>query len=561
MIMAASGVVVFVVADIATQHAVIVPGGSWPWPAMALTCLAWPLICAGLLHVQAQPPDLSDRLRPAAERRRSMGTTAATTVLFLGVLGSLLLDPTLDGVTLALLGVVVAAMAGTGVVAARQSTALLERLGRLAYLDPLTGLSNRRALVDALRGVEAAGPGWLITVDLDNFKSVNELLGHAGGDQLLVRAAEQLAAAAPDAQVFRLGGDEFAVLQDGTETEAVRLGERLVVAVRLAALSVPGVGQIALSASVGVSPAAPGDDPLVVLARSGTAMHAAKLSGRNRCEVYAGRVARDSERRRLVEVRLREALRRHEIRVHAQPVVRLSDGRISGFEILARWTDAELGPVSPGEFVEIAESSSLVVALGDQVLDLAVRAAADHRIDDRDLVMSVNVSPVQLRVPGFADSVLARLAAHGVPPQRLVVEVTEQVFVGEDDEAEGELARLVAGGVVVAVDDFGAGAASLGYLRRIPARILKLDRSLVASMLRDPRSAAIVAAMARVGSETGLDVVAEGIEDEPVAAACRAAGVPYAQGWLYARDVPLDRLDALVEELGGVPLRGEPVSG
>jgi diguanylate cyclase (GGDEF)-like protein len=568
MVLAAAGVAVFVGSDIATQHAVIAPGGSWPWPAMALTCLAWPLVCAGLLHVSAHPPDLTDRQRPAAERRRSIGTTVVTTLLFLGVLGSLLADPKLDPVTLVLLGVVVAAMAGGGVVQARQSGALLHRLGDLAYMDALTGLANRRALLESLRGVEPvtwSDPAWLLTVDLDGFKGVNDLLGHAGGDELLVRAAEQLSAASPGAQVYRLGGDEFAVLLRGTEAEAVRLGERLVVAIRLAALSVPGVGRIALSASVGVSTVDDPARPLVALAQSGTAMHAAKTAGRSRCMTYAGQVAAESERRRQVEVRLREALRLHQLRIHAQPIVRLADGRIAGLEVLARWTDDELGPVSPAEFVEIAEASSLIVPLGEQVLDLAVRAAAELELDARDLTMGINVSPVQLRVPGFADAVLARLTRHGVPPRRIVVEVTEQVFVAENDAAEVELARLVAGGVVVAVDDFGAGAASLGYLRRIPARILKLDRSLVASMLRDPRSAAIVTSMTGLGRETGLDVLAEGIEDEATAAACRDAGLEFAQGWLWARDVPLDELDEVVAALGGASRPGAttevPVSG
>jgi EAL domain-containing protein (putative c-di-GMP-specific phosphodiesterase class I) len=272
-------------------------------------------------------------------------------------------------------------------------------------------------------------------------------------------------------------------------------------------------------------------------------------------------VAAGSERRRLVEVRLREALRLRQLTIHAQPIVRLADGVIAGLEVLARWTDEELGPVSPAEFVEIAEASSLIVPLGDQVLDMAVRAAADLEVDARDITLGINVSPVQLRVPGFADAVLARLAAHGVPPARIVVEVTEQVFVAENDAAELELARLVAGGVVVAVDDFGSGAASLGYLRRIPARILKLDRSLVASMLRDPRSAAIVTSMTWLGRETGLDVLAEGIEDEATAAACRAAGMPFAQGWLWSRAVPLDQVDAAIAALGGAPRPGAAAVG
>lgn len=554
MITAAAGISLFVASDVVTQHAVIVPGGSWPWPATAVAAVAWPLICAGLLQVSAAPPELADGQRPRAERRRLVGTTVVTSAMFLGILASFLRDDALDGVTLVLLGLVVAAMAGGEIVGAQQAGALLSRLGALAYQDALTGLANRRALLDALRAVDPREPTWLLTVDLDNFKSVNDLLGHAGGDELLARAADQLTEASPGAQVFRLGGDEFAVLLSGSDTEADRLGERLVVAVRLAALSVPGVGQVALSASIGICAVHDADEPLVALARSGTAMHAAKVGGRNQCVAYAGAVAASSERRRLVEVRLREALRNKEIRVHAQPVVRLGTGRVAGLEILARWTDAELGPVSPAEFVDIAEASSLIVPLGEQVLDLSVRAAAELDVDAHDLTVGINVSPVQLRVPGFGDGLLRRLAEHGVPTGRIVVEVTEQVFVAEDDAAEIEIARLVAGGVVVAVDDFGSGAASLGYLRRIPARILKLDRSLVASMLTDPRSSAIVTSMTRLGRETGLDIVAEGIEDEQTAAACRDAGIPFAQGWLWSRDVPLDQVLDRVAELDSLAL-------
>jgi diguanylate cyclase (GGDEF)-like protein len=421
----------------------------------------------------------------------------------------------------------------------------------LAYVDALTGLANRRAMLEALHARHGRDDAWLLTVDLDNFKSVNGLLGHAGGDQLLTQAGGQLAAACgSEDQVFRLGGDEFAVLAQGRRADAERLAERLVVAVRLAALSVPGVGRVALNASVGVAEVRPTRPPMTALAESAAALNAAKTGGRNRCVVYEGRVADRTQRRRLVEVRLREALRRGELVVHAQPLVHLGSRRVAGVEMLARWTDQELGPVGPDEFIDIAEATSLIVPLGEQVLDAALAHAAAHRFDERDVTFAVNVSPVQLRVPGFADTVLDRLGRHGIPASRFVLEVTEQIFVGEDDAAEVELRRLAAAGVNVAVDDFGAGSASLGYLRRMPGRILKIDRSLVASMLRDPRSAAIVTSMARLGAETGLDVVAEGIEDEVTAQACLAAGIPYGQGWHFARDVPLHQLDEALVGLG-----------
>ena len=510
------------------------------------------------MHISSQPPDLLDRDRPASEHRRSVALTVTLLTMIAALLAALARDGLVDVVTILLGGVFVAGLGLRDLVTARQTRALLHRLSDLAYLDPLTGVANRRALLNALTAVE--DETWLLTVDLDNFRSVNQLLGHAGGDALLVRAAEQLAEASPPGAVFRLGGDEFAVLVESDEDGALRVAERLLVALRLAALSVPGVGRMALSGSVGIAVVTTPPEPLETLSQSGTAMQAAKANGRNSWARYAGAVAEQSARRRLVEVRLREALRRHELTVNAQPIVHLGTGRIVGFEMLARWTDAELGRVSPEEFIAIAEATSLIIPLGEQVLDLSVRAAVRHRIVARGLKVGINVSPVQLRVPGFAAAVLARLAAHGVPPGHIVVEVTEQVFVTADDDAQVELARLVAGGVAVSLDDFGAGSASLGYLRRIPARSLKLDRALVASMLTDPRSAAIVTSMARLGAETGLEVVAEGIEDEAIAAACRAAGIPYGQGWLFARDVPLGELDDLVVALGGAPLGADVIA-
>jgi diguanylate cyclase (GGDEF)-like protein len=552
MIAVAVGVAGFVLSDVYTQYVVVQPGGTWPWEAMALTCLAWPLVCAGMVRISIDPPDLSDRQRPAAEQRRTVVAGSVTA----GILGLLLItvamEPRVDRVTVLLLAVSLAAMAVRDVVVARQAWALLNRVSDLAYLDALTGLGNRRGLLEQLYAHHGRPDVWLLTVDLDNFKDVNGLLGHAGGDQLLARAGEQLVAACgDDDQVFRLGGDEFAVLAHGDRDSAEQLAQRLVVGVRLAALSVPGVGRVALNASVGVASLQPADASMTALAESAAALNAAKAGGRDRCVVFEGEVAGQTQRRRLVEVRLREALQRGELVVHAQPIVRLGSGVVTGVEMLARWNDAELGPVRPDEFIDIAEATSLIVPLGEHVLEVALAHAAAYRFDQRDITVGVNVSPVQLRVPGFAEAVVDRLREHGIPPGRFVLEVTEQIFVGEDAAAEVELRRLAAAGVNVAVDDFGAGSASLGYLRRMPGRILKLDRSLVASMLHDTRSAAIVASMARLGAETGLDVVAEGIEDAAVVQACLAAGIPYGQGWHFARDVPLDQLDDLLVALGG----------
>ena len=518
-----------------------------------LTCLAWPLVCAGLLRMGGARSPRDEGY--ALERRRTLLFAGVVALLLAALLWSVVIEPRVDGVTLVLVGTSLVAAVVRDVVVALQSGALLDRVRSMAYVDVLTGLANRRALVAELTSLDDGSESWLLTLDLDNFKNVNGQLGHSCGDQLLAQMARQLEEVCrEDQRVFRLGGDEFAVLATGDRPTVEYLAERLVLAVRVAALAVPGVGRVALGASVGIAPMTRGGATLSVLAESAVALRAAKEQGRNSWVVYADQVAADSERRRLVEARLRVAVQDRQVTLHAQPVVRLDTGTVCGVEMLARWTDPELGPVTPAEFIDVAEASSLIVALGEQLLELAISTAVQHRFHERDLACAVNVSPVQLRVPGFADDLLDRLQQHRLPASRLILEVTEQIFVSATDPAGAELQRLAAGGVVVAVDDFGAGSAALGYLRRMPGRILKLDRSLVATMLSDRRSAAIVASMAQLGAAMGLDVVAEGIEDEATAAACRAVGIPYGQGWLYARDVPLDDLEDLVADLGACPL-------
>ena len=558
MLIGAAGVSLFLAGDVYSQHVLVGPAGDWPWQPMAISSVAWPLMCLGLLMFSADAPDLLDRERPRAERRRTMVAAAVVTALLGAFLGTLVADPVVDEVTIVVLALSFLALGLRDVVVARQGKELLTRLSHMAYLDSLTGLANRRALVDTLHQHDRAGPAWLLTVDLDHFKAVNGLLGHAGGDRLLRMAARSLTRTASGrAEVFRLGGDEFALLGRGSVAGARGLASAILDDLRLAASNEPGMGQVALGASVGIAELSGRESPLRVLAESALALQVAKAEGRGRCVVYAGTVTAESQRRRDVERRLRHAIARQAVTLHFQPVVRLDTGAPYGVEFLARWTDEELGRVEPLEFIDIAEASSLIVSLGKQLLDLALEAASRHGFAERDLTFGVNVSPVQLRVPGFTDYLLRRLREAGLPPDRMVLEVTEQIFVSETDPAVQQLQQAAAAGVKVTIDDFGAGSASLGYLRRMPASILKLDGALVNSMLSDPRSAAIVASVARLGTDTGMDVVAEGIENEQTAQACRDLGIPYGQGWHFARDANLKHLRAM---LGAIPVRIETTS-
>jgi EAL domain-containing protein (putative c-di-GMP-specific phosphodiesterase class I) len=271
----------------------------------------------------------------------------------------------------------------------------------------------------------------------------------------------------------------------------------------------------------------------VVLVEAAAALRAAKAGGRNRVEVYPGRVARERERRLVVESRLREALAAGLITTVGQPVVDLRTGAAVAYEALARWEDAQLGPVPPEEFVAVAEETGLVAELGRQVLRSAVEGFAGSGLVGSGVLLAVNVSPVELRLPYHADAVAAILQSAGFPPWDLVVEVTEAVVIRAGDPAVRALAELSDLGVRVAIDDFGTGYSALGYLRRLPVQVLKVDRSLLAEALLSERTRQILAGVVDLAHRLRLPVVVEGIEDESGARLARELGADRGQGfWL-----------------------------
>ncbi|GIE93750.1 putative bifunctional diguanylate cyclase/phosphodiesterase [Paractinoplanes rishiriensis] len=431
----------------------------------------------------------------------------------------------------------------------------------LAHTDPLTGLANRRGLQRALR--DAAEPGEplvLVGIDLDGFKTVNDMRGHDVGDAVLAEVGERLRRNLLDGDVAaRLGGDEFAVLMRGTADEAMLTAHRL-----LAVLGEPyevDGGSVFLSASLGVA------DTGELIRDADLALRYAKQRGKNRVERYQARYDELLRRRGTLEAELRHAIDREQLRLVFQPVVALPSMRPVGAEALLRWHHPTLGAVRPDEFIPVAEESGLINRIGSWVLVQACKQLSDWLAKGHDVWVSVNLSPKELHAADYAGQVADALAEHGVPAQRLVLEVTEHAVATDMEELVSRLAELRATGVRVALDDFGAGYSSLGQLRTLPVDILKIDHALVAEPESKTGPAApLVDVVVRLGHRLGLEVLAEGIGTPAQRAAVEEAGCRLGQGSLFGWGVPAEHLEAQLHSLrtGTRPVpkaRTEPPKG
>ncbi|MEV5489435.1 bifunctional diguanylate cyclase/phosphodiesterase [Streptomyces bobili] len=421
--------------------------------------------------------------------------------------------------------------------------------------DPLTGLPNRQwlgeriwtALDDAERiGARAA----LMLIDLDRFRSVNDTLGHLAGDRLLLQIADRLRLALPrGAEVARLGGDEFAVLlpvADST-TSATRVA-RALVAHLSSPLDLDGL-TLVLEASAGVA-VFPDHalDAEGLLRRADVAMYQAKRD-RTGVEVYESKRDSNTPDRLGLLGDLRRALDAHEVQLHYQPKVRF-DGQVAGLEALVRWVHPERGKVPPDEFIAIAESSGLMPHLTEYVLDTALEQVARWRAQGLYVPVAVNVSPRDVHTPGFAGSVAARLARHGVPAAALQLEITEHVLLEDPQRAADTLNALTGHGVKMSLDDFGTGYSSLVHLRRLPVSELKIDRSFVARLAVDTEDAEIVRCTVDLAHSLGLLVVAEGVEDDETWERLRDLGCDAVQGWLVAAAMPPEETTAWLRARG-----------
>jgi diguanylate cyclase len=544
LLLALAGLALYCVADQYTLFQVV-PGRASPWPAAAISCLAWPVIGEGVLRLRRPRADVDDS---RSETRVTLIITTVSLVGLLGAMAAIAADRYMDTMTVVLGMAVIVSFGARETYTGLQRGELLRTLTVHAFHDPLTGLGNRRAMSHRLRQLAGEPAGAVLTVDLDGFKEVNDQLGHERGDDLLVLVASRITAAVDDLDAFRVGGDEFIVLVPGPPGRDRQLAQTLLDDIRAAAPQVPGAVAVGVSASIGIArwDGCRADQAVV---ESGVALHAAKHFGRDRVESYDGPVAAGHRRASDLERRLRLAVAAGHIDVHYQPVLRLRDEAVVGFEALARWVDPVLGRVGPDEFILAAERSGLISALGEHVMRRALGDLVELSRAVPGARIAVNVSPVQLRSSSFAADVVAVLAEHDVEPGLLVVEVTESALLGEDAVELGQLHELRRHGILVAIDDFGSGYSSLAYLSRLPASTLKLDQGLVANLSGDQRALAVMRSIIELGHALPLELVVEGIETTQGRDVVRGLGAHYGQGWLYSPAVPLAQVADVVRTL------------
>ncbi|MES2296750.1 MAG: EAL domain-containing protein [Pseudomonadota bacterium] len=426
----------------------------------------------------------------------------------------------------------------------------------LAHVDPVTTLPNRHefnerlgfALSKAKRYETAVG---LLLLDLDNFKNVNDTLGHDAGDDLLKQVAQRLVATLRSTDIIcRTGGDEFVVIVEPSD-EAVEM--RGVAGKILAALGAPFEVKghhLYVTASIGVS-VYPRDarDAQTLTRSADTAMYHAKSRGKNAFEVFQSDMEQRAQKRLKIETNLRRALARGQLQLHYQPQMDLKSGRIVGIEALSRWYCPELGHVCPAEFIPIAEESGIIIALGRQVLQAACRQAAAWR--EMGLLegvehVAVNLSARQTRDGALINDIRAVLAETGLPARLLELEITEGVLMDNVHANLDLLQQFQAAGIHLSIDDFGTGYSSMSYLKRFPIDQLKIDRSFVHDVPGDGE--AIATAIIAMAHSLGLTVVAEGVESGAQLEFLRAAGCDIVQGYYFARPMPVGELTALLRE-------------
>jgi diguanylate cyclase (GGDEF)-like protein len=429
-----------------------------------------------------------------------------------------------------------------------------------AMHDSLTGLPNRALFLDRVqhaldRNRRAGRQLAVLFLDLDNFKVVNDSLGHAAGDDLLVAVAGRLSHALRRSDtVARFGGDEFGILVEDVRSEH----DAIVVAEQIAGLFVQpfalGDRDHFVTASIGIAIAdRTTASPDTLIRDSDAAMYRAKAQGRAGYELFDDLMRARVVHRLRVETELRTALQRGQIRLAYQPVVSLCDGSICGAEALVRWQHPERGLIGPGDFIHVAEESGLIVGLGEQVLEMACEEAArwaQARPDGPQLSISVNLSVRQVSQPGLVGAVRRALGRARLEAPLLALEITESVLLEDADGPKETLRALKALGTKLILDDFGTGYSSLGYLKRLPLDGLKIDRSFVAGLGADHEDSAIVSAVAGMAAGLGLTVTAEGVETAAQAAELRALGIQRAQGFTFARPMSAEEFRRLPVRLG-----------
>lgn len=420
----------------------------------------------------------------------------------------------------------------------------------VAIKDYATGLLNRPGIADKIQQKLCAGENIsLITLDLDNFKKINDLYGHQAGDELLQAVAERLVLATPiDAECARLGGDEFAILLYGG---AASLKSALAIAEQIQEAfgkPVPVGGSItSISASIGIYAQAAGGSTIAdVFRRSDLAMYKAKKAGGERISYFENTMEVEVQHRYKMEAEMREGIPKGQFVPFYQPQYGIRGSNLMGFEVLARWNHPSGELIEPTEFISLAENSGLISPLSFSVMR---QAFLDAKEWDHSLVLAVNISPVQLSDPNLDKQIMKLLVETGFPAQRLELEITESSLLEDTPLVLSTITSLKALGIKISLDDFGTGYSSMTQLKAFPFDRIKIDRSFVFSMLHNEESAAIVNSIASLAASLGVPITAEGIESDDMRAYLDDIGCADGQGWLYGRPASKEDLVKLLPQI------------
>lgn len=479
------------------------------------------------------------------EKRLIRSMFAATAVIALALLYVLVRAPNISPLIVwaeAVMAILALAALAWGQHISEKLRVSQHHLKRSITHDQLTGLAARPSLDSAIdRFIRSEQPFALIVVDLDGFEAINKNFGHPAADDLLRTIAGPLARlAGSDGCAARLASDEFAIVVSTThqandsETLATAIVNALAAPISVAGTTIRLSGSVGLAA---ISDPTTGSD---ALRRAHVAMRAAKRDGGNGWRRWHRSMDADLADRQLLEAELRDALHQRAIAVVFQPVISSETGRIASVEALARWSSPTLGPIAPTRFIAIAEQTGLIVELGRQILRRACRTALDW-----DIRLSVNLSPAQFWHQDLVDDILATLEATKFPADRLELEITESYLLPRPDEAARIIDRIRSHNIRVSLDDFGAGFASIGFLRRFNFDKVKLDRSLIDGIGHDREAASVLSAVVALGHALHLPVTAEGVETQEQADLLRAAGCEHLQGWLFGKPFEAGRFASI----------------
>jgi diguanylate cyclase (GGDEF)-like protein len=431
--------------------------------------------------------------------------------------------------------------------AAETSAQLAEKMQVLARTDVVTGLFNRAGLNHAMGEKLLTPPeGMLLALfwlDLDRFKEVNDILGHPVGDRVLAEVARRLRESAPEgATMARFGGDEFIMFcHVANRPECERLAGRVLDHVTRPLRIDDERLEVPCSMGIAILPE-DGADADSLMQAADLALYHAKIGGKNHSRFFEHSMSRNLVRRREIEAELRAAIQRDELSIFFQPIVDLETGRIRTFEALVRWFHPEKGELKPDEFIPVAEETGVIVTLGNWITAQAAKTAV-HWPDD--VTIAVNLSPLQIKAPGAALGILSALREAGLDPSRLELEVTERLFLDDDHATANFINELSEAGVQFALDDFGTGYSSLGSINKFPFSKIKVDRSFVSGPNVGRKSEAIIRAVAEMGAQLDMEIVAEGLETVDQVRAVRASGCTLGQGYYFSRAVP-DYLAAML---------------